>query len=72
MGLALDESVDGLEKLENNGVATYIEPGLKEFLSQFEGVLIDHVTMGGRSGFIVKVGGAGECGDSGCSSGSCG
>lgn len=70
MGLALDESVDGLEKLEHNGIETYIEPGLKEFLTQFEAISIDHVTIGGRSGFVVKAGAG--CDSGSCSSGTCG
>jgi hypothetical protein len=70
LGLALDESVDGLERLEHNGIATYIEPRLKEFLTQFEAISIDHVTIGGQTGFVVKAGSG--CDSGSCSSGSCG
>lgn len=72
--MALDESVDGLEKLESNGVEAYIDPGLREFLVQFEQITVDYISRDGMSGFAVTVGkndGSG-CGTGGCNSGSCG
>ncbi|MDX9856979.1 MAG: hypothetical protein RBT76_04270 [candidate division Zixibacteria bacterium] len=62
--------MDGLEKLEHNGIETYIEAGLKEFLKQFDEISIDHVTIGGRTGFVVRVGAG--CDSGSCSSGTCG
>jgi hypothetical protein len=66
--MALDESVDGLEKLESNGVEAYIEPGLKEFLAQFEQINVDYVSQMGRSGFSISVGKGGGCSPDACSS----
>ena len=72
--MALDESVDGLEKLESNGIEAYIDPGLREFLEQFEQITVDYVSRGQMSGFAISVGsgGGGSCGSGGCNSGSCG
>ncbi len=71
--MALEESVDGLEELEANGVTAYIDPNLKAFLNQFGEVNVDYVDNGlGSRGFTVRVGaGASDCSscgpDSGCS-----
>ena len=70
MGLALDESVDGLEKLESNGITAYIDPGLKEFLTQYGEINVDYVKRQFDGGYVVSAGkpSAGSCG-SGCSCG---
>jgi Fe-S cluster assembly iron-binding protein IscA len=69
LGLALDESVEGLEKLEANGVAAYIDPGLKEFLVQYGEINIDYVKRQMGGGYVVSAGKpGGNCG-SGCSCG---
>jgi Fe-S cluster assembly iron-binding protein IscA len=71
--MALDESVDGLVKLESNGIEAYIEPGLREFLEQFEQISVDYVSRGEMTGFAVTVGkDSSGCGSGGCNSGSCG
>jgi len=71
--MALDESIDGLEKMESNGVEAYIDPGLKEFLQQFEGISVDYVQRGNMAGFAVSVGqGGGDCASKGCGPGGCG
>ncbi|MBD3403916.1 hypothetical protein GF420_13570 [candidate division GN15 bacterium] len=61
LGLAVDTKVDELEKIEEAGIEAYMDPKLREFLSQFEGVNIDYVTMNGQSGFTIKVAGADGC-----------
>ena len=71
--MALDESVDNLEKMESNGVEVYIDPGLKEFLTQFESINVDYVDLGPRgSGFTVSAGKGGGCGSEGGDCSSCG
>jgi Fe-S cluster assembly iron-binding protein IscA len=71
--MALEESVDGLEEIESNGVTAYVDPNLKSFLNQFGQVNVDYVDNGlGSRGFTVRVGtgesGCSSCGsDSGCS-----
>jgi Fe-S cluster assembly iron-binding protein IscA len=70
LGLALDESVDGLEKLESNGITAYIDPGLKDFLTQYGGISIDYVKRQFGGGYVVS---AGQSSEGGCGSGcSCG
>jgi Fe-S cluster assembly iron-binding protein IscA len=65
LGMALEESVDGLEGIEANGVTAYIDPNLRSFLDQFGQVNVDYVDNGlGSRGFTVRVG----AGTSGCSS----
>ena len=63
MGMALEESVDGLVKLESNGVTAYVEETFSKYLEGQGGIHIDHVSQesGGR-GFTVTVGTAGSCG----------
>lgn len=70
--MALDESIDGLEKLESNGIEAYIDPGLKEFLQQFKGINVDYIQRGSMAGFAVSVGGGSDCSSGSCGSGSCG
>lgn len=65
--MALEESVDGLEKLESNGITAYIDPALKEFASGRGTINIDYVSYpGGRGGYMVTLGD-----QQGCSSGNC-
>jgi hypothetical protein len=66
--LALDESVNGLEVLESNGIEAHIDPGLKEFLTQYGEISIDFVdrTGDGGGGYLVSVGKGSNCGG-GCS-----
>jgi hypothetical protein len=65
--MALDESVNGLEKLESNGIEAYIDPGLIEFLKQYGDITVDFVEREvGKGGYLVKVGKGGDCGG-GCS-----
>lgn len=64
--MALEESTDGLEKLESNQVAAFIDPGLKNHLTQFGEINIDFVTNDtGQSGYRIALG------QDPCSSGKC-
>lgn len=72
LGLTVDSKVDELERIEANGIEAYIDPKLREFLSQFKGVRIDYITMDDRSGFTIKVEGAGGCASCGDKSPHCG
>lgn len=57
MGMALDGSVETLEKIENNGVTAFIDPNLRAYVEELGGVTIDFVqTDDGRSGYSVRTG----------------
>ena len=71
MGMALDESTDGLTELTSNGITTYIDPKLNEYLSQLGDINSDFITNETGSGYSIRIGdgvcgpGAGGC--AGCS-----
>lgn len=56
MGMALEESTEALEKLESNGIAAYIDPGLHRLVSQRGNIYIDFIDdpYGGK-GFRVAI-----------------
>lgn len=65
--MALDESTDGLEMLESNGVTAWIEPKLKEAVGQLGDISIDYVEREfGPSGYAISVGSCGDCSSGGC------
>jgi hypothetical protein len=71
--MTLDESTDGLEQLESNGVTAFIDPNLKGALAQFGDINVDFITNeAGNSGFTIRAGSP-DCGScdsastSGCS-----
>ncbi|HDS01704.1 MAG TPA: hypothetical protein ENO22_13230 [candidate division Zixibacteria bacterium] len=65
--MALDESTDGLTKLESNGINVYIDPRLKEHLGKFGDINVDFVTNPmGQSGYMIKIGSE-DCSEGGCS-----
>jgi len=65
--MALDESVDGLEKLESNGITAYIDPRLKDQLGKFGDIQVDFITnQMGQSGYTIKIGEGGDCSSGGC------
>lgn len=65
--MALDESTDGLEKLESNGVEAWIDPRLKEAISQLGEISIDYIERDwGPSGYSISVGTCGDCSSGGC------
>ncbi len=64
--MALDESVEGLEKLESNGITAYIDPRLKEHLVKYGEICVDYITnQMGQSGYTIKIG-QGDCSSGGC------
>jgi len=72
LGMALEESVDKLEKLESDRFTAYIDPGLKDFVDGFGSIHIDYVDRNGDfgdSGYLVTIvdpGVAGIGGNGGC------
>jgi Fe-S cluster assembly iron-binding protein IscA len=66
MGMALDESTEGLEQLNSNGINAWIDPQLKTYLLQMGDINIDYVTNEYGSGYMVTVGES-KCGQGGCS-----
>ena len=67
--MALDESIENLDKLESNGVTAYIEPGLKEALTQFGRINIDYVNRpDGTGGYMIRAGQPADCSPDACSS----
>ena len=63
--MALDESTDGLIELTANGVTTYIEPKLNEYLAQLGDINIDFITNEMASGYSITIGDS-ACGPSNC------
>jgi hypothetical protein len=63
--MALEESIDGLEKLESRSVAAYIAPELREYLGHDAQILVEYVTREwGGSGLVIRL--ANQNGDGGC------
>ena len=71
LGLALDENIEGLEKLESNGITAYIAPRVRKYLAPYGEINIDFVDHEGQQGFVVKAG-DGTQGGCSCGSSSCG
>ena len=68
--MALEESTEGLEKVESNSINLYLDKNLKEFLEQSGTVTIDYRSYpSGGGGYMITVGSG--CGDSGGCGGSC-
>lgn len=70
--MTLDESIDGKEKLEANGITAYVDTGLQGSLKQFGSTIaIDFISNpDGQSGFTIKAVGedndnCGTCGSTG-------
>lgn len=66
--MALEESINELEKIESNGITAYIDPKLREAMKQVGQINIDFVTRpDGSGGYMIKAGQPGDCSDSsGC------
>jgi hypothetical protein len=56
MGMALEESIEGLEKLEANGIDAYIDSGLYEMISRRGDIYVDFRDdhLGGK-GFRISI-----------------
>lgn len=64
--MALEESIDGLEKLESRGVAAYIAPELREYIGPDAQIEVEYVTREwGGSGLVIRL--ANQSDDGGCS-----
>ena len=60
--MALEESVEDLEKMESNGITAYIQSSLREYASGLGRISIDYVQQpGGDSGYVVTIGTQGDC-----------
>jgi len=56
MGMALEESTEGLAKLESNGVNVYIDPDLLRSIEQRGKIYVDYgVDRFGMTGFSIAV-----------------
>ncbi len=64
--MALDESTDGLENLEANGISAYIDPKLHVELKKIGDINIDYVVQPGGAGYTIRAGEPSDCG--GCTS----
>jgi hypothetical protein len=67
--MTLDESVEGLERLDSNNITAYIDGQLHENLSKMGDIYVDFITNPtGQSGYMVTIGRPGQ----GCEGCSCG
>jgi hypothetical protein len=56
MGMALDESTEGLAKLESNGISAYIDRDLLRSLEQRGNIYVDYgADRFGMTGFSIVV-----------------
>ena len=69
--MTLEESIDGLEKLESNGVTAWIDPRVNEYIAQLGGINVDFIDDGTRRGYVLTAGKAPEGGNN-CGGCSCG
>lgn len=65
--MTLDESTEGLEKLESNNITAYIEPKLLQFLNSNGNIVVDYRSSNYGGGYTITVG-ENNCSDS-CSGG---
>ncbi|MBD3234895.1 MAG: hypothetical protein GF315_14320 [candidate division Zixibacteria bacterium] len=62
MGMALDESKEGLKELESNGITAYIDPVLYEQVKPAGDIKIEYVDDPLRGkGFQINIGNSGGC-----------
>jgi len=65
--MALDESKEGMNKLENNGVVMYIDPELEKALAKMGAIKVDYIVPDhGPAGYRITVGPGRNCGDCSC------
>ena len=63
--MALEESIEDLEKIESNSVTAYIDPKLKEYVKKLGKVTLDFVSSAVGGGYRIMIG-------EGCDPGGCG
>ena len=62
--MALEESIDGMEKLESNGITAWVDAKLKSFLIELGKITVDYrKDPVGGGGYVLTTG------DGGCSGG---
>lgn len=54
--MALEESIDGMEKLESNGVTAWIDKKLMDFIVKLGTVTIDYRRDTHGGGYIITAG----------------
>jgi len=65
--MTLDESIEGLQKLESNGINAYIDNNLASSLASMGKINIDFVKpQFGRAGYTITVGEKKDCGNCSC------
>lgn len=66
LGMGLEDTTEGLEKLESNGIQAYLDPKLNDYLKAIGDIKIDYVSSNQGEGYTIKVGDM-SCDKSGCS-----
>ncbi len=65
--MTLEESIEGMTKLESNGINAYIDADLRKNLDQLGKINIDFVAPKfGRAGYSITIGEKKDCGDCSC------
>lgn len=54
--MALEESIDGMEKLESNGITAWIDKKLKDFVAKLGQITIDYRKDASGGGYILTAG----------------
>lgn len=54
--MTLEESIDGLDKLESNGVIAWIDPKVNQYVDELGDINIDFVDDGARRGYVITAG----------------
>ena len=67
LGMALEESTDGMKPFSSNGVTAYIDSELIDGLTKLGKIVIDYFNpQFGRPGYKITVGDPKDCGDCSC------
>ncbi len=61
MGLTLDELAENDEKIEKAGLSIVIDPGVKDTIAQYGGLILDYVNDAFGQGLVLTLRGAGKC-----------
>ena len=65
--MALEESIDGMEKLESNGITAWIDSKLKGFVAQLGKITVDYRKDAvGGGGYVLTTGDGCSGGCEGC------